>query len=112
MLYGVGYSGNGVGPSRLGGRILASLALGHEDEWSTSRMARGPVGTYPPEPIKYVGGVALRAVLERKEKTEDRGKTPGRLIRTASLLAPPGLVPVRRNSSPDSGPPAKPLSLP
>ncbi len=106
MLYGVGYSGNGVGPSRLGGRILASLALGHEDEWSTSRMARGPVGTYPPEPIKYVGGVALRAVLERKEKTEDRGKTPGRLIRTASLLAPPGLVPVRRNSSPDSGPPA------
>ena len=26
--YGIGWSGNGVGPSRLGGRILASLALG------------------------------------------------------------------------------------
>lgn len=104
VLYGVGYSGNGVGPSHLGGRILASLALERADEWSASRMARGPVGTYPPEPIKYVGGVALRAVLERKEKTEDRGKTPGRLIRTASLLAPPGLVPVRRNSSPDTEP--------
>ncbi len=103
VLYGVGYSGNGVGPSHLGGRILASLALGQDDEWSASRMAHGPVGTYPPEPIKYVGGVSLRAVLQRKEKTEDRGRTPGRLIRTASLLAPPGLVPVRRNSKPDNG---------
>lgn len=107
VLYGVGYSGNGVGPSHLGGRILASLALDQQDEWSGSRMARGPVGTYPPEPMKYVGGVALRAVLERKEKTEDRGRTPGRLIRTASLLAPPGLVPVRRNSRPDDGTTAK-----
>lgn len=101
VLYGVGYSGNGVGPSYLGGRILTSLALGHRDEWSTSRIARGPVGTYPPEPAKYVGGIALRAVLARKEKVEDRGKRPGRLIRTASMLAPPGLVPVRRNSKPD-----------
>src|SRR5262249_19230866 len=32
--YGAGYSGNGVGPSWLGGQILASLALGADDEWS------------------------------------------------------------------------------
>lgn len=101
VLYGVGYSGNGVGPAYLGGRILASLALENDDEWSSSRMARGPVGTYPPEPVKYVGGLALREVLKRKEWTEDQGKTPGRFIRTASLLAPPGLVPVRRNTKPD-----------
>lgn len=101
VLYGVGYSGNGVGPSYLGGRILASLALDRQDEWSTSRIAQGPVGTYPPEPVKYVGGIALRAVLARKEKVEDQGRSPGRLVRTASLLAPPGLVPVRRNTKPD-----------
>ena len=100
VLYGVGYSGNGVGPSHLGGRILASLALDRRDEWTTSRMANGPVGLYPPEPLKYFGGVALRSVLERKERTEDSGRTPGRLVRTASLLAPPGLVPVRRKSKP------------
>ena len=101
VLYGVGYSGNGVGPSYLGGKILASLALDKHDEWTTSRIAQGPVGTYPPEPAKYVGGVTLRAVLARKEKVEDRGRRPGRLVRTASLLAPPGLVPVRRSSKPD-----------
>lgn len=101
VLYGVGYSGNGVGPTYLGGQVLASLALEYDDEWSGTRMARGPVGLYPPEPLKYVGGVALRAVLARKERTEDRGKQPGPLIRTASLLAPPGLVPVRRSSKPD-----------
>ena len=28
ILYGVGWSGNGVGPSLLGGRILAAMALG------------------------------------------------------------------------------------
>ncbi|WP_293784319.1 FAD-dependent oxidoreductase [uncultured Aeromicrobium sp.] len=97
-LYGTGYSGNGVGPSYLGGKILASMVLGTDDEWTRSRMSRGPVGTYPPEPLKYVGGYALRAVLRRKEALEDRDKQPGPIIRTASLLAPPGLVPVRRNN--------------
>lgn len=101
VLYGVGYSGNGVGPSYLGGTILASLALEADNEWTRSRIAQGPVGTYPPEPAKYIGGVTLRAVLARKERVEDKGRTPGPLIRTASLLAPPGLVPVRRNSRPD-----------
>lgn len=101
VLYGVGYSGNGVGPSFLGGRILASLALGKRDEWTSSRMARGAVGTYPPEPFKYVGGMALRSVLARKERVEDQGRIPGPFIRTASLLAPPGLVPVRRNTKPE-----------
>jgi putative aminophosphonate oxidoreductase len=100
VLYGVGYSGNGVGPSHLGGTILSSLVLDHDDEWSRSRIAQGPVGTYPPEPAKYVGGVTLRAVLARKERVEDQGRTPGAVVRTASLLAPPGLVPVRRNSKP------------
>lgn len=100
--YGVGFSGNGVGPSHLAGQILAGRILGADDEWRHSRMVHGPVGTYPPEPAKYVGGVTLRAVLERKENQEDRGRTPGPLTRMLARLAPPGLVPVRRNSKPDA----------
>ena len=38
--YGAGYSGNGVGPSWLGGQILASLVLGADDEWSRLPLAR------------------------------------------------------------------------
>lgn len=100
VLYGVGFSGNGVAPTYLGGKILSSLVLGVEDEWTTSRIAQGPMGTYPPEPLKFVGGIALRAVLARKERTEDRDKSPGPLVRALSRLAPPGLVPVRRNTKP------------
>ncbi len=37
--YGAGYSGNGVGPSWLGGQILASLVLGADDEWSRLPLA-------------------------------------------------------------------------
>lgn len=101
VVYGVGYSGNGVGPSYLGGTILASLALDCRDEWTESRMAQGPIGAYPHEPAKYLGGVALRAVLARKEKVEDQGRKPSRIVHALSLLAPPGLVPVRRDREPE-----------
>ena len=47
--YGVGYTGNGVGPSWLGGQILASLVLGADDEWTrlplvARRVPRAPAG--------------------------------------------------------------------
>src|ERR671925_200184 len=37
--YGLGYSGHGVGPSWLGGQILASLALGRADDWTALPLA-------------------------------------------------------------------------
>ena len=51
--YGAGYSGHGVGPAWLGGRILASLAIGVEDEWTrlpltTRHLPRLPRGAVPP----------------------------------------------------------------
>src|SRR5207249_2917640 len=52
VLVGVGYSGNGVGPSYLGGRILASLALGRDDEWSRCGLVRPPERRFPPEPVR------------------------------------------------------------
>ena len=41
ILYGLGYSGNGVGPSFVGGRILASLTLELKDEWDSSGLVTG-----------------------------------------------------------------------
>ena len=37
--YGAGYSGHGVGPSWLGGQILASLVLRADDEWTRLPLA-------------------------------------------------------------------------
>lgn len=96
IVYGAGYSGNGVGPAYLGGRILASLALDLEDEWAGSPLARGAGGGFPPEPIRYPGGVLVRAAVARKEKAEDAGKRPGPLATRVARLAPAGLVPIKK----------------
>ena len=95
VLFGVGYSGNGVGPSFLGGRILASLTLGRDDEWSRSGLVGLPTGWFPPEPFRYVGGHLVRAAIARKERAEDEGRTPGRVTMSLVRLAPAGLVPVK-----------------
>jgi putative aminophosphonate oxidoreductase len=95
LLCGAGYSGNGVGPSRLGGDILASLALGADDEWSRCGLARGPAGRgLPPEPIRYLGGRLVREAVARKERAEDHGRRPPPRAVALAKLAPAGLVPV------------------
>jgi putative aminophosphonate oxidoreductase len=96
VLFGVGYSGNGVGPSMLGGRILASLALGRDDEWSrcglVGRLTRG----FPPEPIRFIGGNIVRYATERKDAAEDAGRKPSWLIGRLAGLAPAGLSPFKK----------------
>lgn len=94
VAYGVGWSGNGVGPSLLGGRILASLTLGADDEWSRCGLARGPVGRFPPEPARFLGGHVVRAAVARKEQADDEGARADRVTRALAGLAPAGLVPV------------------
>lgn len=97
ILYGVGYSGNGVGPSFLGGRILASLALGLDDEWSRAGLVRNPAGaSFPPEPFRYLGGRVVRNAVERKEAAEDDGRRAARVTLLLADLAPSGLVPLKK----------------
>ena len=94
VFVGVGYSGNGVGPSYLGGRILASLALGRNDEWARSGLVRSPAGRFPPEPFRFVGGHLVRGAIARKERAEDDGRRVDRLTKALVRLAPAGLVPL------------------
>jgi glycine/D-amino acid oxidase-like deaminating enzyme len=96
IVYGHGYSGNGVGPSYLGGRILASLALGRRDEWAETPLARGPQGFLPPDPIRYLGGLMVRRGVMAKDRAEDEGRTPSLLARRLAAFAPSGLTPKRR----------------
>ncbi len=92
VVYGHGYTGNGVGPSYLGGRILASLALGRDDEWSNNGFTTGPHGAFPPEPFRYIGGTLIRGAIERTDRAEDQGRAPSRLDRFLTGLAPAGLT--------------------
>jgi putative aminophosphonate oxidoreductase len=90
VVHGGGYSGNGVGPSWVGGRILASLALGRSDEWSSAGLVRDPGRAFPPEPVRYLGGRVVREAVRMMEEAEDRGEEPGRLARYVAGFAPAG----------------------
>src|SRR5439155_24166890 len=74
VFVGVGYSGNGVGPSYLAGRILASLVLGRDDEWARCGLVRTHAGRFPPEPFRYLGRPPGRGAIARKERAEDDGR--------------------------------------
>lgn len=88
-----GFSGNGVGPSKLVARILASLVVGADDEWARSGLVAEPRNGFPPEPVRYVGGLLVRRAVARKERAEDAGRRSGPATRRLAALAPAGLVP-------------------
>lgn len=91
VFYGFGYSGSGVGPCHMGGQILSSLALGLDNPWTRSGLVKGPLGQFPPEPIRYLGSLLVRDAIRRKERAEDRGMRPRRLdVRLARYAAAAG----------------------
>jgi glycine/D-amino acid oxidase-like deaminating enzyme len=84
--YAFGYTGNGVGPSRLAGRTLASMALGRGDEAARLPLVGSRAVRLPPEPLRYAGGTVVRAALLRRERLEEEGRRPGPLTRAISGL--------------------------
>ncbi len=89
--YGIGWSGNGVGPSLIGGRILASLTLELQDDWSQHPLVGRKLNNFPPEPVRYFGAHLVRVAVAAKERSELREKKPSRLAVALSKLAPAGL---------------------
>jgi glycine/D-amino acid oxidase-like deaminating enzyme len=71
-----GYTGNGVGPSHMVGRTLASLALDRRDDHSRLAFVDPSPPRVPPEPFSWLGGEAIRAALVRKENAELAGRPP------------------------------------
>ena len=78
---GFGYTGNGVGPSQMIGRTLASLALDRPDELAAPALVDPPRTPVPPEPFRYIGGSVIRRAMLRKERLEEQGRRPGPLTR-------------------------------
>ena len=84
--YGAGYTGNGVGPSWLGGQILASLVLGADDEWSRLPLARGGPPRLPPEPFRTAGGALVRRAVLAVEEADENGRRAGVPARAVAAL--------------------------
>ncbi len=91
ILYGVGWSGNGVGPSLIGGKVLAGKALAAETDDSHLPLWDRRAATFPPDPLRYVGAHVVREAVRRKELAEQRGRRPNRVFVQLSKLVPAGL---------------------
>ena len=87
-----GYTGNGVGPSQMVGRILASCALGLQDEYSSLAIVEpaSALTRVPPEPFRWVGGTVIREAIGRKEAAESAGRKPDPV--SSAIAAVPGLI--------------------
>jgi glycine/D-amino acid oxidase-like deaminating enzyme len=80
--FAFGYTGNGVGPSHLAGRTLASLALDRRDAVTRLPIVdSGPGALVPPEPLAWLGGSLVRSALVRRERAEEEGRRPDPLTR-------------------------------
>jgi glycine/D-amino acid oxidase-like deaminating enzyme len=71
-----GYTGNGVGPSYMVGRTLASLALDRSDDHSRLPFIDPSPQRVPPEPLHWLGGSLIRRAIMAKENAETEDRTP------------------------------------
>jgi glycine/D-amino acid oxidase-like deaminating enzyme len=86
--FAFGYTGNGVGPTHLAGRALASLALDRRDAPTRLPIVdAGPGALVPPEPLAFLGGALVRSALVRRARAEEQGRRADPLTR--ALCAAP-----------------------
>jgi glycine/D-amino acid oxidase-like deaminating enzyme len=78
--YGHGYTGNGVGPAHLGGRIMASRILGKSDPVLDLPLVDLEPLRFPPQPVRSPGALVANTAIRRKDEAEDEGEDPNPLI--------------------------------
>jgi glycine/D-amino acid oxidase-like deaminating enzyme len=80
--YGLGYTGHGLGTTRLAGRILAHLALDRPSDLLDLSLVRKRPFPYPPEPLRSWSVAAVTRALRRV----DEGRPPGLILRALERL--------------------------
>jgi glycine/D-amino acid oxidase-like deaminating enzyme len=84
--YGLGYTGNGVGPAHLGGRILALRSLGRYEGVLDLPVVDAHPMRFPPEPIRSPGALIANHAIRRKDESEDLGEEPNPVVEFLAKL--------------------------
>ena len=74
------------GPSHLGGKILAALALHVDDGFTRLAVVTRKPKRFPPEPIRSPGAFVVNAAIRRKDDREDAGRRVGAVTRAIARL--------------------------
>lgn len=82
VVYGLGYTGHGLGTTRLVGRVLAHLALDRHHELLDLALVRRKPFPYPPEPLRSWAVDAVTRGLRRV----DEGQRPSLVLRALDRL--------------------------
>ena len=82
VLYGLGYTGHGIGTTHLAGKILAHMALDRPSPLLDLQLVRKPPFPYPPEPLRSLAVSLVSRALRRV----DAGEKPGLLLRVLDAM--------------------------
>jgi len=52
----------------MGGQILSSMLLDQDNAWTRSPLTKGPLGQFPPEPIRWLGYQAYTRATGRSPR--------------------------------------------
>jgi len=81
-----GFAGNGAGPSRFAGRVLAALVDDPDDPLARLPLVGRRQPLLPPEPIRFAGARLVREALIQRDDAYDHGRRPGRAAAAISRL--------------------------
>jgi glycine/D-amino acid oxidase-like deaminating enzyme len=90
IFYAVGWNGTGLAQIPACSRIIASMILKSDDVWGRSKLINQQAKSLPPEPIRFLGALMVRAALVRKNALEIRNQKPDLLTRALVALMPKG----------------------
>ena len=82
VLYGLGYTGHGLGTTRIAGRILAHMALDRADDLLDLSLVRRKPFPFPPEPLRSWAVASVTRALRRV----DEGGRPSLMLRLLDRL--------------------------
>ncbi|HYM66723.1 MAG TPA: FAD-dependent oxidoreductase, partial [Patescibacteria group bacterium] len=69
--YALGYTGNGVAPSHLAGRVLADLITETDSDIARLPMVNARARTFPPEPLRSMGAAVVRRAIIAYDTAEE-----------------------------------------
>jgi len=76
VYYALGYTGNGVAPSHLAGKVIADLVRGADTDATRLPMVNPKPRMFPPQPFRSIGAAVIRRAIIAKDTAEERGVRP------------------------------------
>jgi glycine/D-amino acid oxidase-like deaminating enzyme len=84
--YALGYTGNGVAPSHLAGRVLADLVTAADSDEVRLPMVNAKPRSFPPQPLRAAGAAIVRRAIIAKDTAEEQGRRPSPLAEAIAHL--------------------------